>query len=137
MSEQSKSGHVGTRRRAMCEEALGGFAIGLQHRPDGGGNPSAPGAVTHVCGEQRAGPDRLGENQPIARTKARLAQNAVAGDTSVDRKSHGQLGAFAGVAPDQRGAGSPEHRRGASQHVRQRILDLGFRTVRNRHQRQR
>ena len=79
-------------------------------------------AEPRVRGEQRAGAQRLGQDQRLARLQAVLAQDAR--KALVDQPVHGEaqreLAALAGVAADQRAAGLVEHRDGAAHQLEQR-----------------
>ena len=58
-----------------------------------------------------------------------FAQRRIARDEPVDGKAERQLGAFAGVAADQRATGLAQHLVGAGHHRRQVRLDLGLEPV--------
>ena len=83
--------------------------------------------------EQRAGADRLGEDQRVARPHAALAHHRAETfvDQAVDREPQRQLASLAGMAADQRAAGFVEHVDGAGHHLEHGVLDLGFQSGRH------
>ena len=126
MAEQAEAGDVGTRPGAAGEQAPGAVLVRLQHRAQRAFDPPALGLEPHVGGEQGAGAERLGEDQPVAGRHAALAHDPAALREAVDRKAQGELRPLAGMAADQRRIGPVQDLQRAGHHLGKILLDLGL-----------
>ena len=74
-------------------------------------------------GEDHAGAERLGQDQPVAGTQPGLAQQLSGPRPPGHGKAERELGALGAVPADQHGAGRLEHVEAAAQHVKEVVLD--------------
>ena len=117
----------------MREQDLRADPVGLAHRVERRIDPAPPRAELRMRRKQRAGTDRLGQQQHVARAHAALAQHRAHGfvDQAVDRKPHRQLRALARVPAHESATGRIEDFDGPRHHLRQYVLDLGLQTRRH------
>ena len=101
----------------------------MQHRVEGALDPASLGLEAHVGGEQRPRAQGLGQDQPVARAHARLAQHVVLVGQAVDGKAERQFGAFRRVAADEGRVGRLQHLQRAVHHLEQLVLDLRLQPV--------
>ena len=83
-------------------------------------------ALPHVSGKERTRPQRLGDDEPIARTHAALAQAVLRIDEAIDGKTQRQFRAFTGVPTHEHGAGLVQHLLCPQQHLGQQVFDFRF-----------
>src|SRR4051794_39279752 len=110
----------------MCEQDRGGRAGRLEHRGDRLLDPGWLRGPTHVGGQQRAGPERLGEDEPVAGPEPALAQDALRLDPAVDREAERQLCPFRAVAANELRTRRLQHLEPATQELVEILLDYGL-----------